>query len=97
MSDVALLIAGLAIATFALRLGGYYLGASLPREGAWARAFAALPGTVIASLVAMLALRGGPQEWFAAMVAFALALLTRSLPIVMVGGVLAIVALRRWG
>lgn len=97
MSDVALLIAGLAVATFALRIGGYYLGASLPREGAWARAFNALPGTVIASLVTMLALRGGPREWLAALVSFALAILTRSLPVVMIGGVLAIWALRRWG
>lgn len=97
MSEVGFLIAGLALSTFALRIGGYYLGASLPKSGAWARAFNALPGTVIASLVAMLALRGGPREWLAALVSFALALATRSLPVTMAGGIAAIWALRHWG
>jgi uncharacterized membrane protein len=97
MSDVAFLITGLAVCTFALRIGGYYLGASLPKGGAWARAFNALPGTLIASLVAMLALRGGPHEWLAALACLALALSTRSLPATMAGGIAAIWALRHWG
>ncbi len=97
MSDIAFLIASLALCTFALRLGGYYLGASLPKSGAWARAFNALPGTVIASLVTMLALRGGPREWLAALISFGVALATRNLPLTMVAGIGAIWALRHWG
>ncbi len=96
MSQVAIVIAGLALSTFALRLGGYYIGASLPKEGGWARAFNALPGSVIASLVAMLMLRGGPNEWVSGVVALGLAILTRSLPIAMAGGIAAIWALRHW-
>jgi uncharacterized membrane protein len=97
MHDIAFLIAGLALCTFALRLAGFYLGASLPRRGAWARAFQALPGTVIASLVMMLVLRGGPKEWLAAAVSLAVALVSRSLPLTMVGGIGAVWALRHWG
>lgn len=97
MGDVAFLIASLAVCTIALRIGGFYLGAALPKTGAWARAFNALPGTVIASLVAMLTLRGGPREWIAAAISFAVALATRSLPLTMIGGIGAIWALRHWG
>ncbi|WP_116133062.1 AzlD family protein [Tropicimonas sp. IMCC34043] len=88
------LIAALALATFAIRLGGYLLGARLPVDGPWARGFAALPGCLIASLLSVLLLQGGPAEWGAAAVAAGVAMASRSLPLTMVAGIAAICALR---
>ena len=90
------LIAGLAAGTLAIRLGGYLLGARLPSTGAWARAFAALPGCLISALLAVILVQGNPAEWLAAAVALAVALLTRSLPLTMVTGIAAVWLARRY-
>lgn len=87
-------IFGLAAATFAFRLGGFYLGHALPQKGAWARGLRALPGCLIASLVTFLVLQGGAEEWIAAVLAAGVALATRSLPLTMVAGIVAVWALR---
>ncbi|SDG87284.1 AzlD family protein [Roseospirillum parvum] len=89
-----LLIAGLAGGTFALRLGGYLIGARLPREGRWARAFTALPGCLLSALVATSLAQGGPPEWLAAGAALLVAMLTRNLPLTMLAGVGAVWLLR---
>jgi len=94
MTETWLVIGGLAIATFAIRLSGILLGQRLPRGGAWARALNALPGCLLVSLVAVALLSGGPKEWAAAALAIAAAIVTRSLPLTMAVGIAAIWALR---
>lgn len=94
MSDSAVLIAGLAAGTLAIRLAGYALGRHMPRTGRWARAFEALPGCLIAALVTLLLMQAGPVEWVAAGVAAAVALATRSLPVTMVAGIAAVAGLQ---
>ncbi|RAI02308.1 AzlD domain-containing protein [Acuticoccus sediminis] len=94
MNDGWWLILGLAAGTFGLRLGGYVLGTRLPTGGTWARSFAALPGTLIAALVTVTLLKGGPTEWAAAAVALAVAVTTRSLPLTMAAGIVVVWSLR---
>lgn len=90
MAESWTLIAGLALGTFAIRLGGFLLGARLPATGGWARAFAALPGCLIAALLAVLLLQGEPADWIAAGAALAAATMTRSLPVTMLVGIVAV-------
>lgn len=92
-----LMIAGLAIGTFAIRMTGAVVGQRLPTEGPWARALNALPGCLILSLIVTTLARGGPLEWIAASVALATALVTRNLPVTMIAGVGAIYVLRNFG
>ena len=94
VSAFTIVIAGLAAANVVIRLGGYYLGAALPQTGAWARGLKALPGTLITALVTLQLLQGGPAEWVAGAVALAVAVVTRSLPLTMVAGIVAIYLLR---
>lgn len=90
-------IIGLAIATFGIRLSGVLLGERLPTTGPWARGLQALPGCLIASLVAVLLQSGGPIEWLAGAVALAVALFTRNLPLTMAAGIGAVYLLRQTG
>lgn len=94
MTDPWLVIGGLTIATFAIRLSGVLLGQRLPQSGGWASALNALPGCLLVSLVSVALLSGGPKEWAAAALALAAAILTRSLPLTMAVGIASIWALR---
>ncbi|QFT61763.1 AzlD family protein [Roseivivax sp. THAF30] len=94
MNEQAIVIGGLALGTFAIRLGGYLLGASIPESGPWARALQALPGCLIAALLAVILVQAEPAEWTAASVALAVALLSRSLPLTMLAGVGSVWLLR---
>jgi uncharacterized membrane protein len=94
MIEPWLVIVGLAVATFAIRLSGILLGQRLPQGGAWAHALNALPGCLLVSLVAVALLSGGPKEWAAAVVALAVAIVTKSLPLTMAVGIASIWALR---
>ena len=94
MTEPWLVIVGLAVATFAIRLSGILLGQRIPRDGAWARALNALPGSLLISLVSVALLSGGPKEWVAAAIAVGVAIVTRSLPLTMAAGIAAIWALR---
>ncbi len=94
---IAITMAGLALGTISIRLVGVALGRSLPQRGPWARGLKALPGCLIISLVTVLLVQNGPQEWIAALVALVVACLTRSLPITMLCGIAAIYALRHSG
>ena len=94
MSEPWLVIVGLAVATFAIRVSGVLLGQRLPQAGGWASALNALPGCLLVSLVAVALLSGGPREWTAAVVALAVAVVTRSLPLTMAVGIASIWALR---
>lgn len=94
MTSAWITIAGLAAGTFAIRLSGYLLGARLPSSGPWARALKALPGSLIVALLTVLLVQGGPAEWFASAIAFAVALTTRNLPLTMLAGLLAVALAR---
>jgi uncharacterized membrane protein len=94
MTGPWLLIIGLSVGTFAIRLSGILLGQRLPQSGGWASALNALPGCLLVSLVAVALLSGGPKEWAAAAIALAVAIVTKSLPLTMAVGIAAIWALR---
>ncbi|OUR77570.1 branched-chain amino acid transporter [Alphaproteobacteria bacterium 46_93_T64] len=94
MTEQWWLILGLAIGTYSIRLGGYFLGAQLPSSGAWSRALTALPGSLIAALLAVILIQGGTADWLAASIALAVAMLTRSLPLTMIAGIVAVWFLR---
>jgi uncharacterized membrane protein len=96
MTDTWVVIFALTGATFATRLSGIVVGQRIPREGAWARALNALPGCLIASLVAVSLLSGSPREWFAGVAAASAAIMTRNLPLTMAVGIAAIWLLRRF-
>ena len=96
MNETWFVIIVLAVATFSIRLGGILLGQRLPTTGPWARALNALPGCLIISLVSVLVLSGGVNEWIAGGVSLLVALATRSLPLTMVAGILVIFALRQF-
>jgi len=90
MADPLLVTLGLSVGTFAIRLGGYLLGSALPATGPWARGLNALPGCLIAALLAVLLVQAGPAEWAAAALAAVIAMLTRSLPLTMLVGIGAV-------
>ena len=94
MAEPWLVIGGLAVATFTIRLSGILLGQRIPREGAWATALNALPGCLLVALVSVALLSGGPREWTAAAIAAAVAIVSRNLPLTMAAGIAAIWALR---
>lgn len=90
MADPLSVTLGLAVGTFAIRLGGYLLGSALPASGPWARGLNALPGCLIAALLAVLLVQAGPAEWTAAALCALVAMLTRSLPLTMLVGIAAV-------
>ncbi|WP_159966307.1 AzlD family protein [Profundibacterium mesophilum] len=94
MNEHLVVISGLAVGTFAIRLGGYLLGARIPSSGPWARALRALPGCLIAALLSIILVQAGPPEWSAAALSLVVALGSRSLPLTMLTGVAAVWLLR---
>jgi uncharacterized membrane protein len=96
MTEQWLVIIWVAAITLGIRLGGVIVGRRIPQQGVWARALNALPGCLIVSLVAVMVLSGGPQEWLAAAIALAVALVTKSLPVTMIAGIAAIWAIREF-
>ena len=96
-NDIWIMILGLAAASFAIRLGGFLLAQRLPQEGPWARGMEALPGCLIASLVALMMLKGGPVEWLAGLIVFFIALRTHNLPVSMLTGIICVAGMRSLG
>lgn len=96
MTDLWIVIFGLAAVTFAARLGGILVGQRLPATGGWARALNALPGTLIVALVAGQLMQGGPAEWVAGALATVTAVATRSLVLTMAIGIVAVYLLRQY-
>lgn len=90
MDERVILIIGLAVGTFSIRLAGFVLGANLPTTGTWARAFSALPSCLIASLVSVILIGASMSEWGAAAFAAICAIVTRSVPISMVCGIFGV-------
>ena len=84
----------MALATYATRAGGLWLASRLAlsdRVEAW---LGYIPGAILVSLVAPTVLTGGLAETLAAVAVILVALRTGSLPVAMVTGVGAVLALR---
>ena len=92
---VLLTIAGAAVVTYSLRLGGLLLAAKLPRSGAFKTFLEALPGTILISLVMPGIMATGLWGWIAAALTALLARKTGNTFVAMLAGV-AIVALSRF-
>lgn len=91
---VALAILGMAVVTYATRVGGLWLMARLPpspRVEAWLRH---VPGAVLAAIVAPAALAAGAAGVAATLVAMLVMRRTGSLPAAMVAGVGLVLLLR---
>ena len=94
MDKLWFLIFALALGTFAIKVSGYLLAQTLPRDGFVVRSLNALPGTLVTALVTVILLQGTQTEWIAALLAIATAIFTRNLPLTMVVGVFAVFLLR---
>jgi uncharacterized membrane protein len=94
MPDSWIVIVGLTVATYTIRLTGVLVGQRVPSHGPWARALNALPGCLIVSLVSLSIVSGGPREWAAGAAALATAIVTKSLPLTMAVGIFAMWLLR---
>ena len=97
MAEPWAVVAALAVGTFAIRLAGVLVGRRIPEDGAWARGLRALPGCLIVALVSVSLLSGGLKDWGAGVVAASVAIATRSLPLTMAGGIVAVFLLRHIG
>jgi len=88
--DVLLAILGMALATYALRAGGYaLLRASQP--GRFAQAMLQhLPGCIFVAFIAPALVQGGPLQWLAGAATVALMAWTRSYLAAITGGVAAL-------
>jgi len=93
--SVALAIAGAALATYGLRLGGLLLAEYLPRNGGFRRFMEALPGTILLSLIAPGIFSAGLLGGAAALTTALCAWKTRNLLLAMVLG-MGVVAAGRW-
>lgn len=90
-------ILGMALVTYATRAGGPWLMARVPpspRVEAWLRA---LPGAILAAIVAPAALGSGPAEAVAALATALVMARTGSLPLAMAVGVGLVIPLRALG
>jgi uncharacterized membrane protein len=92
---IPLAIAGAAIATYGLRLGGLLLAERLPKNGGFRRFMETLPGTILLSLVAPGIASAGVLGGAAALATALCAWKTKNILVSMVLG-MAIVALGRW-
>ncbi len=96
MSPEALyVIAGMALVTFAIRMGGLLVANRLPTTGFVAAWLRHVPGAVLAALVAPAVLAGGIAEWLAAAATALIFVATRNLFAAMAGGVAAVWLLRQ--
>ena len=96
MSPEALyVILGMALVTFAIRMGGLLVANRLPTTGFVAAWLRHVPGAVLAALVAPAVLAGGIAEWLAAAATALVFVLTRNLFAAMAGGVAAVWLLRQ--
>ena len=92
--SIAMAIAGAALATYSLRLGGLLLADRLPKNGGFKRFMETLPGTILLSLVAPGIFSAGMLGGAAALATGLCAWKTKSLLLAMIVG-MAIVATGR--
>lgn len=81
-------IAGMALATYACRAGGYWLFRQIKPTPFLQAVLKFLPGTLFVSYVAPSLAFGGAQQWAGAAATVALMAWTRNLGVSIVGGVL---------
>ena len=93
--SVVMAIAGAALATYCLRLGGLLLAEHLPRNGSFRRFMEALPGTILLSLIAPGIFSAGMLGGVAALVTALCAWKTRSVLLALALG-MGVVAAGRW-
>jgi branched chain amino acid efflux pump len=93
--SIALSIAGAALATYSLRLGGLLLAGRLPTNGGFKRFMDALPGTILLSLVAPGIFSSGAIGGVAALATALCAWKTKNILFAMVVG-MGMVAAGRW-
>ncbi len=93
--SVVMAIAGAALATYGLRLGGLLLAEHLPRKGGFRCFMDALPGTILLSLIAPGIFSAGLLGGIAAMTTALCAWKTRNVLLAMGLGMGA-VAVGRW-
>jgi len=88
-----LAIAGMALVTYATRIGGLFFAEKLELSGRARAAFNEIPAAVLVAVIAPMALATGPAETVAALLT---ALVARKLPLIatIVIGVAAVVLLR---
>ena len=89
-----LVIAGAAVATYTLRLGGLLLSDRLPKAGWFKRFMEALPGTILLSLIAPGVISAGAAGGVAALCTAVCAYRTRNVFAAMLLG-MGVVALHR--
>lgn len=92
--DALIAIAGMAVVTYAIRVGGYLLADRLPSEGFVAAWMRHIPGAVLAALVAPAVVTGGPAEYAGAAATTLVYLVTRNLFAAMAAGVAVVFAVR---
>ncbi|ROR35201.1 AzlD domain-containing protein [Inmirania thermothiophila] len=98
MSDGAwLAIAAMAAATYGLRATGLLAGARLPRDGAWGRALEALPGCVLAAVVAPAVASLGTLGLLAAAAVYGVYRASGSVMAAMAAGAALVAAARQLG
>ncbi|BBO83631.1 hypothetical protein DSCO28_41970 [Desulfosarcina ovata subsp. sediminis] len=93
--SIVLAIAGAALVTYGMRLGGLLLAGRLPRNGGFRRFMEALPGTILLSLVAPGIVSAGVLGGAAALTTALCAWKTKNVLLAMLLG-MGIVALGRW-
>ena len=86
MSNIHALIAILAFATFAIRIGGVVAGDAIAQVPILSRVLDVLPGCLIVSLVTTAVVTGGWTTLLAASAALTVALPTRNLVLTMLAG-----------
>ena len=84
----------MALATYATRVGGLWLASRLPMSGRVEAWLGYIPGAILVSLVAPVAISGGLAEALAAVAVVAVALKTGNLLASMLTGVGAVLLLR---
>lgn len=82
-------IAGMAIVTYLIRAGGYWLFSRIRPSPFLRAALSYVPGTLFASFVVPALVTGGLQPTVGAAVTLAVVLKTRSMPLAMVAGTAA--------
>lgn len=94
-TEFAILLLAMAIASYGCRVAGFLAMRFVPITPRLEAALRATPLSVMAGIVAVAALRGGPAEWIASAIVLAMARLTRNDVVSALAGVAAI-ASARW-
>ena len=93
--NTLLTLAGAALATYGLRLGGLLLSERLPRAPAFRAFMRALPGTILLSLVVPGIWAAGPWGCLAGLATVLTAIKTRQTLLAMLAGMLVIMIQRQ--